>query len=441
MSGARRGAIIVVLMAASLLVARGVAYAHAMLVSSDPAADSVLPSSPSRVRLVFSEPVEPTLASVSLLASDRRVVRLRVAGDPHDVYALIAPVTALAAAAYRLTWHVVSADGHPVGGSFVFWIGSKTASIPAPTADDDSSATVTWGPAVGAAPAVPALLQGLAVGCAMAVAGMLFFLVWTRRVGEAIPARAVSLTRLLVVAAPVLFALHFIAWLLNASPNHRLTNELLSAAFASGVARVELGRLAMSVLALWALRLARRPAIAVAFAIAVVLLSGATGHSAAIQPFVATPAKALHLLAASAWMGGLLWLLTGHRGDATRFASDASRMSTVALWSAVAVAASGVAMGALFLSSPRDLISSVYGAVMVGKIAGLVILIGFGAYHRFRVLPSLPDDPSTPPSFAVTLRRELAVMVAVVLLGGWLAYVPPPHAPPLHPSSTHSSVE
>src|SRR5215475_14528712 len=131
MSNARRVVVVAVFLVASVFAARGVAYAHAMLVSEEPLADSVVATSPHRIRLVFSEQIEPTLATVSLVPSDGHAERLQVAGDPHDVDAIVAPVASeLAAGAHRVIWHIVSADGHPVGGSFLFWVGRKSG-VPA----------------------------------------------------------------------------------------------------------------------------------------------------------------------------------------------------------------------------------------------------------------------------------------------------------------------
>ena len=428
---------VAVLVAVLVHMARGVLHAHAMLVSSEPAAESVVTKSPARVRLVFSEEIEPSLAHISLVARDGHADRLRVTGDPHDVDAVIAVVGSLSAGSYRVIWHVVSADGHPVGGSYVFWVGSRSGAPPPDVADDERSINSAWGPTVAAAPIVPAALRGAAVGVSMALAGVLFFL--TLAGHESSPVTADRLARSLAVAAPLLLALHAVAWSVNAAPDHRLTADAVSSAIGSTVGRIELWRLAFVVVALWALWLVRRPSLALLFAAGAIALSGATGHSAAISPRVAVPARALHLLAASAWLGGLLWLVACRRMSVESFAREARRVSAVALWASLSVAVSGIAMSAVFLSSPRDLVDSAYGAVLVAKVLGFLALMAFGAYHRFRVMPALARQSATPARMAVTVRRELATMVVVILLGGLLAYVPPariPLSPPVAGSSS-----
>src|SRR3954454_788790 len=105
--GSHRALAVAVLVAAFVHAARGVLHAHAMLVSAEPAAESVVTASPARVRLVFSEEIEPSLAPVEGVASDGRVDRLRVASYPRDVDAVIGAVRPLPPGGYRIVWHVV----------------------------------------------------------------------------------------------------------------------------------------------------------------------------------------------------------------------------------------------------------------------------------------------------------------------------------------------
>jgi copper transport protein len=444
----------VVLASLALVLATPVlGWAHASLVSSDPAAKSLLRASPSRVRLVFSEALEPSLGRISIVGSDGAVIKLAAAGDPHDVNALIAPVPrALKAGAYRVAWRVVSADGHRVEGSYVFTVAlpvdSTAASVPAPVAPPsvapatmpsdmhDMQEDVSWGPTIVGAPIVPSALRGLAIGTTMAAAGLLFFLSVMGGADGALPRRPRSLARWLSAAAVVLLVLHHAAWAINAYPEHRLGADMLSVMLTTGIGRAELVRSALALLAVWALVLAQRPRLALPFAIAALLVSGYTGHATVTHPLWTTPAKAVHLVAGAVWMGGLLWLLLLDRTDAARFQRESLRVSSAALVAVLLVTLSGLVQTLLFLPSPLDLFRSAYGAVTIAKIAGLLVLVGYGAHHKFRVLPALSSNPDRSAHFAASLRQELAVMIVVVLLGGLLGYVPPPTG--AQASSTHA---
>jgi putative copper export protein len=153
------------------------------------------------------------------------------------------------------------------------------------------------------------------------------------------------------------------------------------------------------------------------------------------------PAKALHLIAGAAWLGGLFWLLVLDRRDAPAFMREAQRVSGVALGGVLLATLSGLAQTLLFLPSPLDLVRSTYGLVVLAKVAGVAVLVAFGAHHRHRVLPRLEEDAETPARFRATLRQEIVVMSLVVLLGGLLAYVPPPARNDVWAGTSHTSLQ
>jgi len=142
------------------------------------------------------------------------------------------------------------------------------------------------------------------------------------------------------------------------------------------------------------------------------------------------PAKAIHLLASAVWVGGLLWILIRPSGDdVLLFAADADRVSSRALWAVIAIAFTGVVQTRLFLDSWSGLLTSAYGLLVLAKTAGLLVLVAFGAYNRQRVMPHLTSTPDATNVGVLrsSVKRELVVVAVVVLLGGLLAYVPPPN--------------
>ena len=409
---------------------------HATLLSSEPAAKATLTASPSRIRLVFSEEIEPSLGRIRLVAPGGRITTLASAGDPHDVAALIAPVTSpLEPGRYRVEWRIVSEDGHPIDGAYFFTvsapvdstrppaIATPTAPTPTPEPEPAASDTAAAGSTLAEVPVVPATLRGLAIGALTAFAGLLGFLV-TRRTPAPQP-RAARLVRRLALATAVLVPLHLVAWALAVSPDHSLGGDTIAALLASGPGKVELARTVLALLAAWALLLVRRERLALFIAFVAILAGSATGHSAAIHPEWGIPARALHLLAVAAWLGGLLWLVTVDRSDAPAAIVEAQRVSTLALTAVIVVTFSGVVQTRLFLPVWGDLVQSPYGLIVLAKVAGVGVLVLFGVHHRFRVLPRLADDV-VARGFTPSLRREIVVMSLIVLLGGLLAYVSPP---------------
>jgi putative copper resistance protein D len=156
---------------------------------------------------------------------------------------------------------------------------------------------------------------------------------------------------------------------------------------------------------------------------------------------IAIPLKAMHLVAIAIWTGGLLWLVIREPTDRARFAGEAQQVSKLALVAVFLVVGSGV-IQTLILLRVRDLWST-YGAIVGAKLLGLALLVAFGAYHRYVVVPRLGTTTAgdTPLTFRKSVRREIAVMSLVILLGGLLSYISPPAraADINHPESTESS--
>jgi putative copper export protein len=236
------------------------------------------------------------------------------------------------------------------------------------------------------------------------------------------------LTTNLIAFGSVLLIAHFLTWLRNISPTGGFDTAFVGSVLNSTPGRAELLRVALALLTLWAVGLARRSTLALILGSACLIVSGAIGHPAGIAPFWTIPSKAIHLLSGSAWLGGLLWLIRSVRRGDVDFPREARRVSTIALIAVGLVLLSGVIQIRFFLQTPGDLLHSNYGRLVSLKIIGLLILIGLGAFNRYLVLPAI-DDSTTRPTLSRTVRQEIVVMVALIIIGGFLAYVPTPPSP------------
>ena len=159
---------------------------------------------------------------------------------------------------------------------------------------------------------------------------------------------------------------------------------------------------------------------------AVVVPTVLTGHSSSADDhLVAVTTLAVHVAAASLWVGGLAALLAHGRHDA----AAASRFSRVALGCFLATGASGVLAAWLVLSGTGavvDALGTGYGWLLVGKTLGLALLGVLGWQHRRRTLPQL--QTGRPHAFRRFAVGELLVMLATVALAVALAASPPPAA-------------
>lgn len=98
------------------------AFAHSRLLSSNPASAAVLAQAPATLALGFNEAVEIAFTTVELKGPGK-TVKLEAAADAGgDRSKVVAPLPALEAGVYRVTWATVGHDGHHVKGEFSFTV-------------------------------------------------------------------------------------------------------------------------------------------------------------------------------------------------------------------------------------------------------------------------------------------------------------------------------
>ncbi|HEX2780775.1 MAG TPA: copper resistance protein CopC [Gemmatimonadaceae bacterium] len=405
---------------------------HASLRSSEPAAGAVLRRSPIRIRLVFSEPIEASMSGLTFLASPRDVRPLVATADPHDVHALVAWPGVLPPGRYAMGWHAVSADGHRVNGRLDFTVlpdkGQPPAGVSSSVGRDSALAATTASDTLAKsrfaadsrADRLTRMLRGAAVTALLALAGLALLIAMLPLSGP----RPMRVGTWLGVTATLLLAGYMVAWSISVAGDGVAGVDAVMTATATTPGALEVARVALAMLALWALGLARRPGLAAAFAGIATLITGASGHPATLSPAWTIPAKAIHLGAAALWLGGLIWLVTADRHGG-RYVEGARRISSLALGAVLAVVATGILQGALFLPSVGSLFQSTYGRVLLLKSAGFVVLVFFGAYHR-RIVPRM-ETTVARRQLRRSVRAEIAVMVVVSILGGLLATIAPPH--------------
>ncbi len=99
------------------------AEAHAYLKRASPRAGSTVNTSPTQVRLWFTERLEPAFSRVQVInAAGQRVDKGDVTVDPSTPKQLWVSVPPLPPGSYKVTWRVVSVDTHVTHGNFAFRI-------------------------------------------------------------------------------------------------------------------------------------------------------------------------------------------------------------------------------------------------------------------------------------------------------------------------------
>jgi len=105
------------------------AVAHASLLSAEPADGITLTVPPKTFRLDFNEPVSPLV--MRLVRPNGAVATLTNVTATNNSVVIASPPMPQQGS-YVLSWRVISADGHPVGGVVSFALGHPSSGVSAP---------------------------------------------------------------------------------------------------------------------------------------------------------------------------------------------------------------------------------------------------------------------------------------------------------------------
>ena len=404
------------------------ALAHAVLEATVPEDGAALAAAPASVLLRFNEPVV-LIRAVVVDGEGRSLTRAADATAAGDEVRIALPP--LSEGVYLVSYRVTSLDSHPVSGSILFSIGAA-APLPWPGPEAASAERERFWRAAYV------LDQTLLFAAALGAGGMAFFLLFVGGLSGPVEARvwrAAGIALALAgVAAPLLLGLE--GALLEAAPRNGLLDHAvwMAGAATSLGASLALELAGILVFAVALLRPAMPGRRVVAALGGLLLLAGflATGHAAAVEPrWLFLPAVALHVLAVAFWIGsvaGLALLLAGC--DARTAAPVLLRFSRCAVPCVTLLVLAGLVLAAIQVGSPRALVATGYGRLLLLKIAAVAGLLGLAAVNKWRFTPRLQaGDPAAHRGLRRFVGLELAVMLGVLLLTAILAQMSPPHAP------------
>ncbi|QCQ94113.1 copper resistance protein CopC (plasmid) [Rhodococcus sp. SGAir0479] len=124
----RRVVGLLIAVGAMFLIGSGVAQAHSALISSSPAADGVLDTSPAGVELTFNQNIQDQFANVTVTDPSGKQVGDRAPSVRGD-RVLLSVTAELPAGEYTVGYRVISEDGHPISGTYKFTVvGAATGS-------------------------------------------------------------------------------------------------------------------------------------------------------------------------------------------------------------------------------------------------------------------------------------------------------------------------
>jgi copper transport protein len=357
----------------SALCIASAAWAHATLVSSEPADGSVLAQPPKMVQLHFNESIAPAVIGIIDAAGKARDVATRAVGQS----VLIVLPDDLPQGTQIVSYRVVSQDGHPVAGSMVFSIGAVTGA--APPVKMGPLAVLIWLARIG-------VYLGLFVGV-----GGAFFAAW---IGQGPGGSTVSRGALAVGLASAVASLGLQGLdLLNLPFGGIVTSAPWTSALATSLGPSLLIAIGVMAIAWYAWK---SPGILISRVLTTLSMAGVglslatSGHAATASPqWLTRPSLFLHGVAVAYWIGALAPLAAmAHRrnDDLPRVLRQFSGLAVPLVGLLVL---SGLVLSVTQLGSLRALIETQYGILLSIKLSLVILLLGLAALNRLVCAPAV----------------------------------------------------
>jgi len=394
------------------------AFAHAALVGSQPPDGATLADPPATLKLTFNEPVSPLV--VRLIGPTGEAVTPAVRAENGTL--TITPPT-LRRGTHVLSWRVISADGHPVGGAVLFSVGVPSAS-----------------PAVGALDTDPAVMVGIWVarlliylGLFVGVGGATFIALIAQ--ARPLPGQAerwiaaamagglvaallsLGLQGLDALALPLTQFWRPDAWASGLATSYGWTALIAVVALALGLASLRAEKPAL-------IGLCASCALAGAgFALAL------SGHAATAEPQLLSRLSVfLHGICIAFWVGSLIPLVAivreRSRGDGEL--AGFSRLIPIPL---AVLIATGAYLAWAQLDRPDALWTTGYGEILSGKLAAVLVLLGLAAANRYVLVPRLEAHrPDAAAPLAASIATESVIALAILGTVALWRFTPPPRA-------------
>ncbi|MGB6242350.1 MAG: CopD family protein [Castellaniella sp.] len=413
----------------SLLMWPQLAWGHAALVRAAPAPGAVLAQAPAVIELIFSEPVGVTAAR--LFGPDGRLLPLGTIHDRGQQISIPVPQDT-AQGTYLLSWRVVSADGHPIGGTLDYAVGAGSASAVLAQSPSSRSLDLSiW------------LARWLGYLCLFSVVGVAVFRLLDEKAHHA---WSRPLAVLGLAALPVSLGLQGLD--LRDAPWAALVQSATWAQALNSTYAMTLGLLALGLLAALAAQTARPPALGRAAAPVSLLLAGValatSGHAGTAPPqWLSRPAVALHVMMAIAWAGMLIPLSRALRRPADP-AGGHPALARFSRWITPVVlllVLSGVLLTVLQLERVTDLWRTDYGRVLSVKLCLVGLLFCLAAYNRWRLTePALSGQGTARHHLRRVIGAEIALVVMILAVVSVWRFTPPPRSLTTAPAAAAEAV-
>jgi copper transport protein len=366
------------------------ALAHATVAGSDPAESSRLQAVPSKVTMTFSEDVTLSGGYLKVVDSKSNIVSEGTAkADGRSVTVGMKPK--LPDGSYIVSYRITSADSHPIGGAYAFVVGDGPLIA--------ATGSVVGGGGSGLISKIFDVSRFVGFIGVVLLGGLAFVvLCWPRGRTDPKARKLVWYGWWAAVVGAVLGLVLQGPYAAGTGPLDLLNTSLLKITLGTTYGRMLCARLILlGVLAVLAVRIlreqqrtaeksrARDEDLAAICGLGVLATFGGVGHPAAgSAPTLALLADTSHLAAASAWIGGLIFLAVCllPRRRSTELAEALPKYSRLALGCVAVLAVTGTYQAWREIWPIPALWSTSYGQLLLAKVIGFLLIVAVAYFSR-----------------------------------------------------------
>ena len=409
-------------------------WGHSFVIKETPVPNSLLETSPEEVIITYNSKIERELVSVKVTDESKQEVITQPAQLSNDQKEITLVLPELKGGKYKVEYYAVSSnDGHPVRGSYYFYIEEAESSIQANGQEEiiDSSGInqlveeekVNKGDSSTESLISEVKLTELLIYFMRAVyfIGLLFMLGWVfwwrviqdyskeLKKGYLFWGTIIQMVHLVGLITMILLQLNiFTINGLSFTPDIPLGTTF---------GLMWLASLIMSLIGFFLLF--RNKWFDISWVLIILLTKSLNSHSFEFEPtIILVISNMIHLLAASIWTAGLTFIIVFWRKQRLYVHSFLPIFSKYALWSIVILSMTGTFTAVAFLSNFEQLFTS-WGLSLLSKLTAVILVLTTGAVIRSKLKKHKTVD------LGIWLIVDFILMMTIIIIVSILTYLNP----------------
>ena len=410
-------------------------FAHAILEKASPAPNSQVKGPPKEIVLTFNERMEGEFYSIKVFNADGDIVTESETQLSIDQKQLSQVLPSLSDGTYTVSYRVLSADGHPIEGSYVFTTGEETSEFEDPGAFKEP---IDIDPERSNSDASFSIVStAIRVFNYIALLLSTGWILWGALRKEEMGEIERSYKRWAIILQISFLITNILMGFIQMSQLQGIWEMTNIASIMTGTNIGIIWTLSMLLSFLGFIFLTRYIWFDTFWAILLLLLKSQNGHAVAFEPaFISISLDFIHLLAASIWSGGLFFILLfwkRHREYVKQFLLIFSRAALVSI---IVLIISGAALTIIYLPHLSYLLKTQWGVLLLIKVGLVFMVILTGAFLRSNLKNKKEN------SIGKWLKIDITMMVFILVIVGSFTHLSPlPQNEPLDWNETKNDIE